>query len=287
MLVKNQDPDSSRTLFTYVIIRPNTSKRYEALVESAASGKGLDEVIHLFQPSLPSPNTDTADHTDDYDSPDVDVAQREENEVENNQDDDEEAEDEDEDEEDDNEEEDGDGDDVEDEVEVEVEIEDEDSEEAEADESETLDLDDLEEPNQPAQGEEEDPDQLLEDEHLDEVVFEEPGASTEITAEDATYFDESLQDEDGNAGDGFFGQDVTLIATDFGTADDNAAAEEEDGDLAGDILSSAANEDEMGEIDWQEDDDAEGGEADGSSVNGKRPRAEDEAGMEDEQGMHT
>ena len=49
LLIKNQDPDSSRTLYTYLFTKPNTEKRLESLVESAAAGKGLDEVIHLFE----------------------------------------------------------------------------------------------------------------------------------------------------------------------------------------------------------------------------------------------
>jgi hypothetical protein len=49
LLVKNQDPDSSRTLYTYLFTKPNTEKRLESLIESATAGKGLDEVIHLFE----------------------------------------------------------------------------------------------------------------------------------------------------------------------------------------------------------------------------------------------
>ncbi|KAL7905922.1 hypothetical protein GGI35DRAFT_125458 [Trichoderma velutinum] len=49
LLVKNQDPDNSRVLYTYLFTRSNTSKRFEFLAESAAAGKGLDEVIHLFE----------------------------------------------------------------------------------------------------------------------------------------------------------------------------------------------------------------------------------------------
>ncbi|KAL7814985.1 hypothetical protein V8C44DRAFT_29284 [Trichoderma aethiopicum] len=49
LLVKNQDPDSSRTLYTYLFTKPNPSKRFEFLVESAAASKGLDEVIYLFE----------------------------------------------------------------------------------------------------------------------------------------------------------------------------------------------------------------------------------------------
>ncbi|KAK4068238.1 uncharacterized protein Triagg1_7481 [Trichoderma aggressivum f. europaeum] len=49
LLVKNQDPDSSRVLYTYLFTRSNASKRFEFLAESAAAGRGLDEVIHLFE----------------------------------------------------------------------------------------------------------------------------------------------------------------------------------------------------------------------------------------------
>ncbi|KAM5382654.1 hypothetical protein ACJZ2D_002444 [Fusarium nematophilum] len=54
LLVKNQDPDSSRTLFTYLFTKPNTEKRLESLIDSATAGKGLDEVIHLFQSPMPA-----------------------------------------------------------------------------------------------------------------------------------------------------------------------------------------------------------------------------------------
>ncbi|KAL7786716.1 hypothetical protein V8C37DRAFT_391828 [Trichoderma ceciliae] len=49
LLVKNQDPDSSRTLYTYLFTKSNASKRFEFLAESATAGRGLDEVIHLFE----------------------------------------------------------------------------------------------------------------------------------------------------------------------------------------------------------------------------------------------
>ncbi|KAF5017951.1 hypothetical protein F66182_10098 [Fusarium sp. NRRL 66182] len=54
LLVKNQDPDGSRTLYTYLFTKPNTEKRLESLIESAMAGKGLDEVIHLFQSPMPA-----------------------------------------------------------------------------------------------------------------------------------------------------------------------------------------------------------------------------------------
>ncbi|KAL6913152.1 hypothetical protein FSST1_010912 [Fusarium sambucinum] len=49
VLVKNQDPDSSRTMYTYLFTKPNAEKRLASLFESATAGKGLDEVIHLFE----------------------------------------------------------------------------------------------------------------------------------------------------------------------------------------------------------------------------------------------
>jgi hypothetical protein len=54
--VKNQDPDSSRVLYTYLFTRPSTSKRFESLIESATAGRGLDEVIHLFASPMPHGN---------------------------------------------------------------------------------------------------------------------------------------------------------------------------------------------------------------------------------------
>ncbi|KAI9167372.1 LOW QUALITY PROTEIN: glutamic acid-rich protein [Paramyrothecium foliicola] len=70
LLVKNQDPDSSRVLYTYLFTRPSTSKRFEFLVESATAGKGLDEVIHLFASPMPHGNRVVAEATraeDNYD----------------------------------------------------------------------------------------------------------------------------------------------------------------------------------------------------------------------------
>ncbi|KAF4983888.1 hypothetical protein FZEAL_829 [Fusarium zealandicum] len=78
LLVKNQDPDGSRTLYTYLFTKPDTEKRLESLIESAAAGKGLDEVIHLFQsPMLAAPSMLEADDAvnglheelDGFDSP--------------------------------------------------------------------------------------------------------------------------------------------------------------------------------------------------------------------------
>ena len=76
MLVKNQDPDSSRTLYTYLFTKASTTRRFDSLVESAAAGKGLDEVIHLFEPPMPNENygsifqavTEDDDNVDDYES---------------------------------------------------------------------------------------------------------------------------------------------------------------------------------------------------------------------------
>ena len=64
ILVKNQDPESTRTLYTYLFTRPSTGKRLEFLVESATEGRGLDEIIHLFQ--HPSHVGNSAAGHDDY-----------------------------------------------------------------------------------------------------------------------------------------------------------------------------------------------------------------------------
>ncbi|RSL44182.1 hypothetical protein CEP53_011347 [Fusarium sp. AF-6] len=77
LLVKNQDPDGSKTLYTYLFTKPNTEKRLESLIESAAAGKGLDEVIHLFESPMPVASlmeTDNAvdglhEELDGFDSP--------------------------------------------------------------------------------------------------------------------------------------------------------------------------------------------------------------------------
>ncbi|KAI8715563.1 hypothetical protein NCS52_01064400 [Fusarium sp. LHS14.1] len=57
LLVKNQDPDGSKTLYTYLFTKPNTERRLESLIESATAGKGLDEVIHLFESPMPAAST--------------------------------------------------------------------------------------------------------------------------------------------------------------------------------------------------------------------------------------
>jgi hypothetical protein len=81
MLVQNQDHDHDagpKTLYTYLFTRSSTSRRLEFLAESAASGKGLDEVIHLFEPAMvhhrvdDSPDDTPAildEQGDDYPSP--------------------------------------------------------------------------------------------------------------------------------------------------------------------------------------------------------------------------
>ena len=57
LLVKNDDPDGTRTLYTYLFVRPNIVRRYEFLVESATSGKGLDEVNYLFPQQVSHKNS--------------------------------------------------------------------------------------------------------------------------------------------------------------------------------------------------------------------------------------
>lgn len=64
LLVKNQDPDSTRTLYAYIFTKPSATKRFEYLVESATAGKGLDEVTHLFHASN---NASPADTTEAFD----------------------------------------------------------------------------------------------------------------------------------------------------------------------------------------------------------------------------
>ncbi|KEZ42659.1 hypothetical protein SAPIO_CDS5915 [Scedosporium apiospermum] len=51
-LVKNQDPDASRPLYTNLIVRPHPAKRLELLIDEAFNGKGLDEIIYWFQPNV-------------------------------------------------------------------------------------------------------------------------------------------------------------------------------------------------------------------------------------------
>ncbi|TQV92592.1 hypothetical protein V2A60_009064 [Cordyceps javanica] len=64
LLIKNDDPDGRRTLYTYLFTRVNSAKRYDFLVESATSGKSLEEVQHIFsQQSLR--NGSDGDNADD------------------------------------------------------------------------------------------------------------------------------------------------------------------------------------------------------------------------------
>lgn len=92
LLVKNQDPESSRTLYTYLFTKPSASKRLESLIESATAGKGLDEVIHLFESPVAAAasvlEANTADdeleeRLDSYDSPAHEVERINEEAVEN------------------------------------------------------------------------------------------------------------------------------------------------------------------------------------------------------------
>lgn len=73
--MKNQDPDCTRTLYTYLFTKPSTSKRFESLVDSAAAGKGLDEVMHLFESPMPhgtnlvTEAADSCHELDEYETP--------------------------------------------------------------------------------------------------------------------------------------------------------------------------------------------------------------------------
>ena len=73
LLIKNQDPDSTKTLYTYLTTRLNVNKRYEYLVDAATEGKGLDEVIHLFEPATTvHSQAVTENHTEDEQEHDID-----------------------------------------------------------------------------------------------------------------------------------------------------------------------------------------------------------------------
>lgn len=61
VLVRNQDPDNSRSLYTYLYAKPNATKRLEFLTESAANGVGLDEISLLHDLSIA--HDSSADHT--------------------------------------------------------------------------------------------------------------------------------------------------------------------------------------------------------------------------------
>ncbi|KAM3503217.1 hypothetical protein MY10362_004343 [Beauveria mimosiformis] len=64
LLIKNEDPDGRRTLYTYLFTRLNSARRYNFLVESATSGKGLGEIQHIFSQQSLRDNSD-ADPADD------------------------------------------------------------------------------------------------------------------------------------------------------------------------------------------------------------------------------
>lgn len=92
LLVKNQDPDGSRPLYAYLFTKPNAEKRFEYLVESATAGKGLDEVIHLFETPMTAGTSmlETAatidgvhEELDEFDSPIDDEHHSDINEAEN------------------------------------------------------------------------------------------------------------------------------------------------------------------------------------------------------------
>ncbi|OAA58790.1 putative protein family UPF0646 [Cordyceps fumosorosea ARSEF 2679] len=64
LLIKNEDPDGRRTLYTYLFTRVNSARRYDFLVESATAGKGLEEIQHLFSQHSFRNDSD-ADNADD------------------------------------------------------------------------------------------------------------------------------------------------------------------------------------------------------------------------------
>lgn len=66
LLVKNQDPDGTRTLYCYLFTKPCPTRRLELLSESAAAGKGLEEVTHVYNP----PTTQNADNAESVESGD-------------------------------------------------------------------------------------------------------------------------------------------------------------------------------------------------------------------------
>ncbi|KAF4340929.1 hypothetical protein FBEOM_5143 [Fusarium beomiforme] len=91
LLVKNQDPDGSRTLYAYLFTKHKTEKRFEYLIESATAGKGLDEVIHIFETPMTVGTSmletaaaidDVHEELDEFDSPVDDEHQGEVNEAE-------------------------------------------------------------------------------------------------------------------------------------------------------------------------------------------------------------
>lgn len=50
MLVSNQNPEDTRNLYAYLYAKPNTMDRLQFLMQSAANGIGLDEVVYSYQP---------------------------------------------------------------------------------------------------------------------------------------------------------------------------------------------------------------------------------------------
>lgn len=80
VLVQNQDAGATRTLYAYLFARPNTLKRFEFLSFGAANGKGLDEVIHLFQNPTANgtnPSQDLKEDEGHYDQDEFDGAAEE------------------------------------------------------------------------------------------------------------------------------------------------------------------------------------------------------------------
>lgn len=74
LLVKNGDPDNERALYTYLFTKPSTMKRFESLIESAAAGTGLNEVIYHFDSPVPHGANTTGDHMGHF-QPDLDQFQ--------------------------------------------------------------------------------------------------------------------------------------------------------------------------------------------------------------------
>lgn len=209
LLVKNQDPTSSRTLYTFVLLRPNPSRRYETLVEAASTGKGLDELIHLFHPHMPSSHeAETGDNSEAYESPE-DTPEQNQKSTEGSVDE-------------------------------------------EADEPEPMFTIDADEPAEAGDAERE---------------YQSSHATIPILTNS----------------DDFHGQDVTLVNAEFDALDESNAF---DTNVGEENVPDAEPEDDMGEIDWHDDEDDVGdGDADTSSVTGKRQREGEQLDDDDEQGM--
>lgn len=209
LLVKNQDPTSSRTLYTFVLLRPNPTRRYETLVEAASTGKGLDELIHLFHPHMPSSHeAETGDNSEAYESPE-DTPEQNQKSAEGSVDD-------------------------------------------EADEPEPMFTIDADEPAEAGDAERE---------------YQPSHAIIPLLTNS----------------DDFHGQDVTLVNAELDALDESNAF---DANVGEEIVPDLEPEDDMGEIDWHdEDDDVGDGDADTSSVTGKRQREGEELDGDDEQGM--